>query len=512
MRTRNVMRNTAYSVISYALLAVLGLLVRKCFLQCIDVMFLGYEGLFGNVFSLLALADFGIESVIYYRLFPAFSKQDISRITKLLAIYKNLYKLAGLIILVLGIAILPFLQFIISDDISDWNYIRMIYLLQLSAVLSTYFLAYKRILFTVSQKESENTKVDFLCMLFSSITRIGVIIIFQSYILYLLTAVIFNIIANCVIAFRVNREFSFVLYEEKASLHEIYESGILKDLKDGMILKICGTVYSGTDNIVISAFLGVEAVGLYSNYVLVSSKVNQIISKVTNPIQASIGNFVYSEDKCEGNRIFRMFDLLSFFLASFTSISYFVLFNPFITIIFGKQYTLGILFVLFFAINTYMTYVHMGIALYRNCFGRYDIDRKYTVASAMLNIVSSVLLVKPLGIAGVMLGTAVCQFGFWAGRVSVVFSEYLIEKKGKYILRQVRNAVLAVFEMAVTIFISGVFPASIFGFLGKLVICLAVPNLMNLIFFWKTDEISLAQIYVKNVYNIIRGSLKQKER
>ena len=186
MRTRNVMRNTAYAVISYALLVVLGLLVRKCFVECIDVIFLGYEGLFGNVFSLLALADFGIDAVVYYRLFPAFSKGDEAEINRLTAIYKSLYRMAGMAVLVLGIAFIPFLQFMIADEVLDWNYIRIVYLLQLSSVLCTYFLAYKRILFSASQKESENIKTDFWCSMSSSMVKILVITVFRSYILYLL--------------------------------------------------------------------------------------------------------------------------------------------------------------------------------------------------------------------------------------------------------------------------------------------------------------------------------------
>ena len=358
MRTRNVMRNTAYAVISYALLVVLGLLVRKCFVECIDVIFLGYEGLFGNVFSLLALADFGIDAVVYYRLFPAFSKGDEAEINRLTAIYKSLYRMAGMAVLVLGIAFIPFLQFMIADEVLDWNYIRIVYLLQLSSVLCTYFLAYKRILFSASQKESENIKTDFWCSMSSSMVRILVITVFRSYILYLLTTIVFSMIANCLIALKAGREIQFVDHKKKTSFQEIQELGIWEDLKNGVIIKICGTVYGGTDNIIISAFLGLKSVGIYSNYMLVSSKVSQLITRITNPLQASIGNFIYSTDKEEGILIFRMFDLMSFFLASFAGISYFVLFNPFISLVFGKQYCLGMLFVSFFSINVYMAYAY----------------------------------------------------------------------------------------------------------------------------------------------------------
>ena len=510
MRTRNVMRNTAYAVISYALLVVLGLLVRKCFVECIDVIFLGYEGLFGNVFSLLALADFGIDAVVYYRLFPAFSKGDEAEINRLTAIYKSLYRMAGMAVLVLGIAFIPFLQFMIADEVLDWNYIRIVYLLQLSSVLCTYFLAYKRILFSASQKESENIKTDFWCSMSSSMVKILVITVFRSYILYLLTTIVFSMIANCLIALKAGRELQFVDHKKKTSFQEIQELGIWEDLKNGVIIKICGTVYGGTDNIIISAFLGLKSVGIYSNYMLVSSKVSQLITRITNPLQASIGNFIYSTDKEEGILIFRMFDLMSFFLASFAGISYFVLFNPFISLVFGKQYCLGMLFVSFFSINVYMAYAYLGVMLYRNCFGRYDIDRKYTVTATLANIMISLFLVKPLGIAGVMLGTAVSQLGFWFGRAAVVFKEYVIEKKLYYILRQFRNLILFAIEAAVTVYAAEFSDDTAAGFIIKMLVCIMIPNAVNLAVFYRSDEMDLLRVYIRNICGIAKSGLKKK--
>ena len=47
----------------------------------------------------------------------------------------------------------------------------------------------------------------------------------------------------------------------------------------------------GTDNILISAFVSLTAVGVYSNYSLIIVSVQNLCKQVTNSITASIGNF-----------------------------------------------------------------------------------------------------------------------------------------------------------------------------------------------------------------------------
>ena len=116
MRIKNTLKNSLYAILSYFLLAILALAVRKVFIQFLSVEYLGYEGLFGNLFALIAIADLGIETVILYRMFPAFAKKDKEEINKIIAIYKLLYRFVGLAIFIIGICLLPFLKFIRTKD------------------------------------------------------------------------------------------------------------------------------------------------------------------------------------------------------------------------------------------------------------------------------------------------------------------------------------------------------------------------------------------------------------
>lgn len=53
----------------------------------------------------------------------------------------------------------------------------------------------------------------------------------------------------------------------------------------------------GTDNILISTFVNLTAVGIYSNYSLIVTSVQNLCKQITNSITASVGNFAVSNKK-----------------------------------------------------------------------------------------------------------------------------------------------------------------------------------------------------------------------
>lgn len=288
-------------------------------------------------------------------MFPAFAKKDKEEINKIIAIYKLLYRFVGLAIFIIGICLLPFLKFIVSEQKTSWNYIYIVYLIQLLASLCTYFLAYKRLMFIVDQKEYICTKADTFCSVVMNVIRLAVIILFNSYILYLVTSLVTNIASNIIISNKIKKEYPFLNESTKVTFKDIQSLGIKNDLKNNIVQKICTTIYSGTDNIIVSTFLGISKVGILANYYLIQSYITKFFTKLLSPFQMSIGNYIYSEDTESGGMFFRMFDFISFFIATIISISYMVLLNPFIELWLGSNYLLSNGFVFFFVFNQYIT-------------------------------------------------------------------------------------------------------------------------------------------------------------
>lgn len=512
MRIKNTIRNSLYAVGSYLSLAILALVIRKFFLDRLPTEYLGYEGLFTDIFAVLSIADLGLSSVISYRMYPALARNDEKTLCKLMAIYKMIYRFIGTGIGVVGLCLIPFLKFIIKDNQLNWNYVYIVYLLQLVTSLCGYFLAYKRVMLVVTQRESEITKVEWRCTIFSHILRIVVLLTLANYILYLLVSVLSNIVTNYIISKKVDRDYVYLSKQRAAITKEdIRELGIGKDIKNNIFQKICHAVYGGTDSILISSIIGISEVGLLSTYSLISNHVSNLFTKILNPFQAAISSFVHDESVQNKEEMFRMFDRLGFFIAAFVTTSYIVLFNPFIALVFGEKYLLPELFIFAFSLNQYIGYNHKFLCFYRGSFGKYEIDKFFTFSAAILNIVFSIILAKKIGIAGIFFGTVIGHMGFWIGRARVVYSEYLDEKVYRYIWRQIANIVICFLEIGATVYICQYFPYSFWGLCLRIGACLLIPNAINLLLFCRSDEFALMKEYFKKTRTTFL-QLRNKER
>lgn len=503
MRVNSTLKNSLYAMVSYLLLAVLAIVVRRVFLNTLSVELLGYEGLFGNVFALLALADLGIENVILFRLFPAFAKDNKDEINRIMSVYRFLYRIIGFVVLFIGISLLPFLKFIIKDNNYNWSYVYVIFIIQLLMTITSYFLAYKRILFLVNQQEYECIKTDTAVSFVFTGVKLVTLLLLKSYIIYLLCGLGSNLIGNIIIAKKVDTRFDYCNNNNQTSLDDVRSLNIGKDIRNNIIQKVCGTIYGGTDNIVISALLGISYVGLLSNYLLISGHITAFLTKVLKPCQMSIGTYSYSSDQDEGARMFRMFDFISFVIATIVTCCYLCLFNPTIELLFGADYLLADGFVISFCVNQYIAWNHQFLTYYRYSFGRYELDRIPIIFAAVANVILSIVLSKPFGITGVMVGTIIGQIGFWIGRVYVVYTVYMKERVYYYALRQIVRLLVGVCEAFLVMSLCKVIQVSVLGIMLRVIIGVLIPLSINIVLFYKTSEMNSVVIYLKRIKSIV---------
>ena len=70
-----------------------------------------------------------------------------------------------------------------------------------------------------------------------------------------------------------------------------------------MMHKLGLVAVNNTDNLLISAFVGVASVGIYSNYYLLIGSVRQVLDQVFQGITASVGNLGVMGGKEESRKV-----------------------------------------------------------------------------------------------------------------------------------------------------------------------------------------------------------------
>ena len=118
MRTQRAMKNAVFGILCYFLAFIPQFILRKVFLNALGEEILGLNSLFMNLISYLSIVEMGVGSAIIFSLYRPFAEKDYRKIKGYLDYYSKFYKIAGTIIFILGILILPLLKIFVSNDLT----------------------------------------------------------------------------------------------------------------------------------------------------------------------------------------------------------------------------------------------------------------------------------------------------------------------------------------------------------------------------------------------------------
>ena len=182
------------------------------------------------------------------------------------------------------------------------------------------------------------------------------------------------------------------------------------------VLGICGKRFS----IVVSAFIGLAVLGEYNNYMYIYTSVAGILNLLRTSMQASIGNSIAVESEGKNHDDFRRFHCLYIFLATWCAVSMLSLYQPFITVWIGKDYLLDNLTMVALCVVFFWGNNCDMCMTYRHAAGLWWQDRYRPVVESIVNVILCLVLVKPLGVLGVVLSSFFCKFvinSVWASWV-----------------------------------------------------------------------------------------------
>ena len=151
-RTENSIINSAMSIITQILTVVLNFVVKTVFIKMLSDEYLGINGLFTNIITMLSLADLGIGIAIPYSLYKPLAEKDEHKIKILMNFYKKIYTIIGIVVLSIGLSLTPFLSYIIKDIPKNIPNLNLIYMLFVIHSASSYFFVYKKFLIDSDQK------------------------------------------------------------------------------------------------------------------------------------------------------------------------------------------------------------------------------------------------------------------------------------------------------------------------------------------------------------------------
>jgi O-antigen/teichoic acid export membrane protein len=515
MRAKNSVKNISMGILTQVVIALLGFLSRKVFLDSLGAQYLGINSLLDNVLSLLALVESGIGTGIVYNLYKPLAENDRPKIIALVNLYKTAYKVIAFIIFILSLILYPFLGNLMKDSVQI-PYITAAYFIFVAKNMTYYLNAHKVSLINADQKGYVIDRLNVVFQVLITITKIIVLLLTKNYILYLIIELIVFILQNIINGKIVNGRYPYLKEKLEYNLRKEEKESLIKNVKALFLHNIGAYAAIGTDNLIISAFIGVSTVGLYSNYSMIIGQLAALVSPFLSGIGSSVGNLIVKENSENTYKVFKVSYLINFWIYSVCVIFLYNLLNPFIDWWLGEEYLLDSFTFGVLLINFYITGLRSSILTFKIKGGIFVEDKYMPIIEATINLVASIILVKAIGLPGIFLGTTISLIltVFW-NNPRLVYKKIFKLPVWLYFKNYLFYAILTLISGYLTrkicVNVSDLIEVNSFILLIlKGVICLTIPSILYTTIFYKSDEFSYLKSLLKIVIAGIRDKLKRK--
>ena len=188
-RTAKTLRNTVVGLVGLLASQVVAFVAKSIFVRLLGAEYNGVNGLFTNILQVLNLAELGFATSIAYALYQPLKDHNEKKQAALMNYFARIYRVIALVVALAGCCCIPFLQYLIAEDISELsfslNQLRGYFAMFLASTVCSYLLAYKRTIITADQNNYIVTAVDNSCNIALNLLQIGLLLIYKNYYAYL---------------------------------------------------------------------------------------------------------------------------------------------------------------------------------------------------------------------------------------------------------------------------------------------------------------------------------------
>jgi len=503
-RTEKSIKNIVFGIGAQLITTLLTFVSRTIMLNCLGLEVISLNGLFKEVIEALSLAELGIGSAIVYNLYKPLAEKNEEKVCQLMTFFKQAYRIIAIVIFLLGMVVCAFVPYIVKDIGYSQNYIRMVFLLFVANIASSYLFSYKISLLNADQKSYIYSFYSAIIKVVTVVIEVCIILISKNYIVYLISCIGLTLLTNYIISTRIDARYPY-LRDEKLPTEE--RRHIFDNVKNIFIKELSGKVTNSTDNILISTIISTIMVGKYTFYSTILNVFKQFTSHVDTGIRASMGNLFASGTKKECETVLYRLTWGYCTLGVICGVCFFSCCQSFISFWVGEEYLLTLPVVFILAMNLFLFMCSKPIYAAMHVAGLFKEGRNISIIGSVVNLVISIIFAHYTGIFGVFFGT------FLTYIIQIIMKMYYVYKLkfqcgGKrYYLYMFNYLLLFVLLVFVCNTLCGMVNTSIdfLDFLIQGIISAGICGLGIILCFWRSEEFK----YYKNLALTYASKLKK---
>ncbi|MDE6644105.1 MAG: sugar transporter [Muribaculaceae bacterium] len=445
-KTAKSVKNGLVAMLFFVITIFIQFFSRKIFINGLGTDILGLNSTLANMLEFLNLAELGVGTAIGFSLFKPLSSNDYKSTNEIITFQGLLYRKIAYIILVCAITLSCFFPLIFENSgLPIWYAYASFYTMLFSAIVG-YFFNYRQVILSASQQEYRIIYSYRLTQLIKVVLQM--IAVYYSnfgYLWWLILEVVFVIISSIALHFTTQKAFPYLknsslTYKELSLKY----SELRSKIKQLFFHKIGSFALYQSSPLIIYAFISLNEVTLYMNYMLISAGIVQLFNAMYNGVSAGVGNVVAQGNRDYSKTIFNEIFSLRFVSSWIVFVTFFMIAGSFVTSWIGAKYILPMSTTILIGISLFLNLIRYTVDIFIQANGVYG-DIYAPIAEAIINLTLSILLGYIWGLNGILLGIIISQIVIvilW--KPYYLLSKYTLIKFHRYLLKLLSHFSVAI--------------------------------------------------------------------
>lgn len=437
--------NVSVSVVFKVLLLIGAILVRRYLIKYTGNGVNGLNSLYVSIIGFLSVAELGVGSAITFCMYKPIVEGDNDKVSALYHLFTHLYFIIGAIILVAGCIVLPLLPYLASGHAEVDQNLYLTFFLFLVSVVVTYLFSSKTSLINAYKNNYITTAINSCGMLLQYGLQILVLFLTQSFVWYLVCAIISSVVQWGVTEIVARIKYDPII-KNKQKIDAETKKEVTKNVKAMFMHKIGGVLVNTADSVIISAFISVAILGKYTNYTTIMVSMTGVLMLFFTPLTSVIGHLCVEEDKNAVKKYLNFFHTFNFILGTVFFLGYYGIIDNLVNICFKSNEELELMKSVSFIItlNYFIQFMRQATMLFRDATGTFYNDRWKPLFEGLLNVGLSIgfvylfsyLFGEDFAVVGVIVATIITNLTIChIVEPYVLFKYGLNAKPTKYYIR-----------------------------------------------------------------------------
>lgn len=446
--------NVGVSIFFRIVILVGSLFLRRLLIREIGNEANGLSSLYTSIMGVLSVVELDLGHSITFAMYKPIVEKNEKEVAALYQLFRKAYWIIGAIITVAGICVIPVLPYLAKDFTETGIDLSTTFALMLISVVLSYLFSAKVALINAHKDSYITITIQSVCTVIQYVLQ-GVVLIFTgSFAGYLACGIVTALLQWMIVELFTNKHYRTIIKQPRQSMDSESKNTVQKNIKALFMHRIGGVLVNSADSLIISAFIGVEMLGKFSNYTSIATSMSAVISLIFTPLTAIIGH-LFVVDKEETQKYFNFFYSLNYIVGVIFFLGYYAVSNSLIQILFGEGLEMAWIVPFIITLNYFVQFMRKATLLFRDATGTFYNDRWKPFAEGVLNVILSIALViilgsafgEEVGIVGVIVATIITNLTICHVVEPYVLFRYAFQKPVR--LQLIKNYVLILLFIAV---------------------------------------------------------------